>query len=97
MLNTNINDVPYFIRILLFSMKKTYIKNTYELVSSKLCDSPPDFLCSIYYRQVIDLIKSKIYKQLPPKPENKPLENVCIIFFVEFINIARSLGVPDIV
>ena len=86
---------------MIFSMKKSYLKITHELLSTKLCDSPPDFIFSIYYHQVIDLIESKIYKPLAPKLKKKPPENVCNIFFenkgVEFINIARILRDPDIV
>ena len=49
MLNTNIKDAPNFIRILISSIKKSYLKITHELLSTKLCDSPPDFISSIYY------------------------------------------------
>ena len=71
-------------------------------MSTKLCDSPPDFIFSIYYHQAIDLIESKIYRTLTPKSKNKlPQNDVCSIFFenkgVEFINIARILQDPDIV
>ena len=60
MLNTNIKDAPDFIRISISSMRKSYLKITHELLSTKLCDSPPDFILSIYYHQDIDLIESKI-------------------------------------
>ena len=70
-------------------------------MSTNLCDSPPDFIFSIYYHQAIDLIESKIYKPLTPKSKKKPPQNVCSIFFenkgVQFINIARILRDPDIV
>ena len=100
-LNTGIKDAPNFIRISISSMKKSYMKMTHQLLSTKLCDSPPDFIFSIYYHQDIDLIESKIYKPLTPKSKKKLLKNVCSIFFenkgVEFINIARFLRDPDIV
>ena len=70
-------------------------------MSTKLCDSPSDFIFSIYYHQAIDFIESKIYKPLYPKSKKKPLQNVCNIFFknkgVEFINIAHILRDPQIV
>ena len=77
-------------------MKKFYLKITHELLSTKLCDSPPDFIFSIYYHQ------SKRCRPLPPKPRKpkKPPQNVCNILFenkgVEFINTARILRDPDI-
>ena len=71
------------------------------ILTTKLCDSPSDFIFSIYYHQAIDLIESKIYKPLTPKSKKKPPKNVCSIFFenkgAEFINIARILREPDIV
>ena len=77
------------------------MKITHQLLSTKLCDSPPDFIFSIYYHQAIDLIESKIYKPLTPKSKKKPPINVCSIFCenkgVEFINIAGILCDPDIV
>ena len=100
MLNTSIKDAPNFIRISISSMKKSYLKITHQLLSTKLCDSPSDFIFSIYYHQAIDLIESKIYKPLTPKSKKKPPKNVCSIFFehgVEFINIAHILHDPDIV
>ena len=101
MLNASIKDAPNFIRISISSMKKSYLKTTHGLLSTKLCDSHPDFIFSIYYHQAIDLVESKIYKSLTPKSKKKPPKNVCSIFFenkgVEFINIARILRDPDIV
>ena len=95
MLNSSIKDARNFIRISISSMKKSYLKITYQLLSTKLCDTPPDFIFSIYCHQAIDLIESKIYKALTPKSKKKPPKNVCSIFFenkgVEFINIARIL------
>ena len=81
MLNTNIKDAPDFIRISISSMRKSYLKITHELLSTKLCDSPPDFIFSIYYHQDIDLIESKIYKPLAPYRRTNPPQNVCNIFF----------------
>ena len=82
-------------------MKKSYLKFTNELLSTKLCDSSTDFIFSIYYHQAIDLIESKIYKSLAPKSKKKPPQNVCSIFFenrgVEFIIIAPILRDPDTV
>ena len=59
------------IRISISSMKKSYLKITHELLSTKLCDSTPDFIFSIYYDQAIDLIEPKIYKPLAPKSKKK--------------------------
>ena len=99
MLNTSIKDAPYFIWISISSMKKSYLKITHQLLSTRLCDSPPDFIFSIYYHQAIDLIESKMYKPLTPKSKKKLPKNVCIVFFenksVEFLNIARILRDPD--
>ena len=81
MLNTNIKDVPKFPRISLSSMSKSYLKNTHELLTTKLCDSTSDFLFSIYFHQAIYLIEFNIYKLLSPKPRRKPSENVCLRFF----------------
>ena len=61
MLNTSIKDAPNFIRISISSMKKSYLKITHELLSKKVCDSPPDFVFSIYYRQATDPIESKTF------------------------------------
>ena len=101
MLNTSIKDAPNFIRISISRLKKSCLKITHELCSTKLCDSPPDFIFSIYYHQATDLIEPKIYKPLTPKSNRKPPQNVCSIFFedkgVEFINIARILRDLDIV
>ena len=102
MLNTNIKDAPNFIKILISSMKKSYLKITHELLSTKSYDSPPDFIFSIYYPQPTDLIESKIYKPWPPKPKKKPPQNGRSIFFenlrnfVEFVNRAHILCDPDI-
>ena len=49
------------IRISISSMKKSYLKITHELLSKKVCDSPPDFVFSIYYRQATDPIESKTF------------------------------------
>ena len=96
MLNTSIKDAPN--RISISSMKKSYLKISHQLMSTKLCDSPPDFIFFIYYHQAIVLIESKIMKPLTPKSSNKPPKSVRSIFFgnkgVEFTNIARD---PDIV
>ena len=81
MLNTSIKDTPNFIRISISSMKKSYLKITHQLLSTKLCDSPSDFIFSIYYHQAIDLIESKIYKSLTPKLNKKSPKNVCSIFW----------------
>ena len=71
MLNTSIKDAPNFIRISISSMKKSYVKITHEPLNTKLCDSPPDFVFSIYYHQAIDLIESRIYKPLASKSRKK--------------------------
>ena len=101
MLNSSIKDAPNFIRISISSMKKFYLKNTHELSGTKLCNSSPDFIISIYSHQAIDLVESKIYKPLTSKLKKKPPQNACSIVFenkgVEFINIARILQDPDIV
>ena len=98
MLNTSTKEAPNFMRISISSMKKSYLKITYQLLSTKLCDSPPDFIFSIYSHQAIDLIESKIYKKETTK--KKRPKNVCSMFFenkgVEFINIARISCYPDI-
>ena len=61
-------------------MKKSYLKITHELLSTKLCDSPLHFIFSIYYHQAIDLIECKIYKPLAPKSKKKSPQNVSSIF-----------------
>ena len=81
MLNTSIRDAPNFIRISNSNMKKSYLKITHQLLSTKLCDSSPDFIFSVYYHQATYLIGSKIYKPLTPKSKKKPPKNVCSIFF----------------
>ena len=100
MLNTNIKDAPNFIRTSISNMKKSYLK-AHELLSTKSCYSPTDFIFSLYYHQFIDLIESKIYKPLPAKVKKKPPQNICSILFenkgVEFTNTARILHNPDIV
>ena len=53
MLNTGIKDAPNFIRISISGLKKSYLKITHQLLSTKLCDSPLDFIFSIYYHQAI--------------------------------------------
>ena len=68
MLNTSMKDLNLlkdlnlsnFIRISIFSMKQSYLKITHELLNTKLCDCPPDFIFFIYDHQAIDLIESKI-------------------------------------
>ena len=101
MLNTSIKDAPNFISISISSMKKSYLEITHQLLTTKLCHSPSDFVFYIYYHQAIDLIESKTCKPLPPKSKKKPPKNICSIFFenkgVEFINTARVLRDPDIV
>ena len=59
MLDTNIKDAPNFTRISIFCMKRSELKISHELLSTYLCDSPPDFIFSIYYHQATDLIESK--------------------------------------
>ena len=101
MLNTSIKDTPDFIRILISSIKKSYLKITLELLSTKLCDSPRDFIFSMYYYQAIDLTGSKTYISLNPMSKRKPSQIVYSIYFenkgVELINIARISSDPDIV
>ena len=101
MLNTSIKDAPNSIRISISSMKKSYLKISHGLLSTKLCGSPSDFIFSIYYHQLIDLIESKIYEPLAPKSKKQSPQNVCSIFFenkgVEFRNIACILLDSDIV
>ena len=101
MLNTSIKDAPNFIRILISSMKKSYLETTHQLLSTKLFDSRPGFIFSIYYHQAIGLIESKIYKPLTRKSKKKSPKNVCSIFFenkgVECTNIVRILRDPGIV
>ena len=38
--NTSVKDALNFIKILISSMKKSYLKITNELLSTKLCNSP---------------------------------------------------------
>ena len=57
-------------------MKRSYFKNTNELLRTKLYNSPPDFIFSIYIDQVIDVIESKICKFFHSEPKKKPPENV---------------------
>ena len=76
MLSTSIKDAPNFIRMSISNMKKSYLKITNELLSTKLSDSPPDFIFSIYYHQSIDLIESKICKPLAPK--SKKTTSTCV-------------------
>ena len=81
MLYTSIKDTPNFITISISSIKDSYLKIIYQLLSTKLCDSPPDLIFSIYYHQAIDLIQSEIYKPLTTKSKKKPPKNVFGIFF----------------
>ena len=101
MLNTIIKDSFNFVSISISSMKKSYLKITHEQLSTKLRDNPSDFIFYIYYYEAIDLIESKIYKPLPPKPKKKAPQNVYSMLFenkgVEFINIGRILRDPGIV
>ena len=53
MLNTSTKDASNFIKIAISSMKKSYLKITHKLMSTKLCDSLLDFIFSIYYHQAI--------------------------------------------
>ena len=55
MLSISIKDATTFIRISISSVKKSYLKITHQLLSTKLCDSPSDFIFSIYYHQSTDL------------------------------------------
>ena len=72
-------------------------KKNHGLLTTKLCDSSPDFIFSIYCHQAIGFIESKICKPLAPNSEKRTLQIVCSIFFgKEFINIARILRDPDI-
>ena len=57
-------------------MKRSYFKNTNELLRTKLYNSPPDFIFSIYIHQVLDVIESKICKFFHSEPKKKPPENV---------------------
>ena len=51
--------VPNFITILLSNMRKSYLKNTHKLFSSKLFDNPLNYLISTYYHQTIELLESE--------------------------------------
>ena len=51
MLNISIKDTRNLIRISISSMKKSYLKTTHQLLSTNVCDSPPDFIFSIYHHQ----------------------------------------------
>ena len=80
MLNTSIKDAPNFIRISIFSMKKSYLKIAHELLSKNLCGTYPDFIFSTYYHQAIDLIESKIYKPLLLSQRSNHLK-ICSVYF----------------
>ena len=99
MLDTGSKHLPNFIRIWVPSMKTSYFKNTNELLRTKLYNSPPDFIFSIYIHQVIDVIESKICKFFPSEPKKKSPENVWSILFenkgVEYLTLARILGNPN--
>ena len=62
-------------------MKKS-LKIIHDPLSTKLCGSPTDFIFSIYYQQVTDLIESKINKAFAPKPKNKPPQ-MCVAYFLK--------------
>ena len=98
MLNISIKDAPNFIRISISSIKKKTKQNKkHGLLTTKLCDSSPDFIFSIYCHRAIGFIESKICKPLAPNSKKRTLQIVCSIFFgKEFINIARILRDPDI-
>ena len=57
--NTNIKDVPNFIRISLSSIKKLYLKNTHELVSTKLGEGPLDILFIYYHQTIFWVVRNK--------------------------------------
>ena len=82
LVNTSIKGAPDFIRISISSMKKSYLKITHELLRTKLCDSPPDFIFCIYYHQAIDLIKSKICKPLALQLKKKLPQNYHCVQYI---------------
>ena len=75
MLNTSIKDTPNFIRISISGMKKSYLKITHQLLTTKLCHSPSDFIFSIHYHQAIDLIFLLSQRRNPPK--------MCAVYFLK--------------
>ena len=98
MLNSKIKHPPEFIKILP-SMKKPFLHNTHELLSTKVCDSPLDFIFW-YYHQAIDITVSSVFKLLTPKPNKKPPENICGLLLkikvVKVISMAQVLRDPII-
>ena len=100
-LNDDITSLPNFIRISLFSMKKSSLKTVHQLLSDMLSQDSSLSTFEQYFLQSFDIIESKLYKPKPLKSKRKPPENVCNIFFdnkgVEFINLARILRDPEIV
>lgn len=102
MLNTNIEDAPNFIRMLISRLKNTYVKITYELLSIKLYDRSPDFIFSIYYHQAIDLINLNCTNPcLLILRYKKSYQSISAVYIlesdgVEFMNVFYNLQNPEI-
>ena len=95
MLNSNILDTANWIRITLSSMKRSFLRQCHDLLTTELNNQPPDFKFSPWYLQCLDAIESKLYKPPIPKTKKSPPENICKIIFenkgIEMINLPRIL------
>ena len=95
MLNANLLDTANWIRITLSSMKRAFLRQCHDLLTTELNNQPPDFNFSPWYLQCLDAIESKLYRPPIPKTKKSPPENICKIIFenkgIEMINLPRIL------
>ena len=61
MLNSNLLDTANCIRITLSSMKRYFLRQCHDLLTTELNNQPSDFKCSPWYLQYLHAIESKLY------------------------------------
>ena len=99
-LDSDLPNTINFIRISLSSMKKSYLKYVYNIISDEINDSPSDFIFLQWYLIILDIIECKLYRPIKPKNKRKPPKNLCHISFsnkgVELLNLPRILHDPSL-
>ena len=95
-LDNCIEDTSNFIRVSLSSMKKSGLREVFNVLDTEYSTLPSSFPHAQWYLLIFDAIESKLYKPPKNKSKKKAPENICSIFFdnkaVEMINIGNILS-----
>ena len=94
-LETSVKDSINFARISLSSMKKSELKRLASLLIDQFSKQHKDFPFTQWYTACLDMIDSRLIKEIPSKKKKSPPSNSCCILFdnkaIEMINPAKIL------